>query len=147
MELLLLFGTAAAASVFWFIPVWATCALYSSQLGWPPWLVGLVAASAQCVGYSGLYAAGDRLAGAWPGFAKRVESARLRWSGRLDHAYLPSTVLGGLTGVPPMVALAALAPAFEVPLAPFLGCVFVGRVVRFTLFAGAGQGLMAWLGR
>jgi len=147
MDFLVLFGTGVAASVVWFIPLSATCMVYSSELGWPPLLVGLIAAVAQSVGYSALYFGGGRLVQRWAALQRHVDAARERWRDRLRDSYLPLTLVGGLTGAPPMVAVAALASAFDAPFMPFLALTFFSRLVRFTLFAGAGHAIMVWLAR
>jgi membrane protein YqaA with SNARE-associated domain len=145
MQILVLFWTALLGSAFWPVPVSATCVLYGSQLGWPPLLVGLVTATAQSVGFALLYFGGRWLLDRWTSLARRVESQRQRWIALLQRGFLPATLCGGVAGVPPMLVLATLAPAFEAPLLPFLLLAFVGRAVRFTIMAGAGQALATWL--
>jgi membrane protein YqaA with SNARE-associated domain len=145
MELLALFGISLVGSVIWFVPVSATSAAYG-QLGWHPLLVGLVASSAQTLGFCILYLGGEQAVRRWRPLARRIDETRERYLPRLEQAYLPSTALGGVSGMPPMVALATLAPAFNVRLHHFLAVAFAARLCRYSFLAAAGQSVGAWLG-
>ena len=140
-----LFGLALVAAMAGILPVWATCIYYTAQLGWSPVLVGVVAATGQCVGYVVLYTAGTGLMAVWPRLARKVEAAREQTLHRLRAGFLPTTACAAVFGVPPMVAVAAIAPAFEIGLLPLVGVAFPGRFIRFAVAAGAGGTLATWL--
>lgn len=140
-----LFGLAFVAAIAGILPLWATCIYYTAQLGWSPAWVGMVAATGQCAGYVVLYTAGTGMMRAWPRLARRVDAARETTLHRLSAGFLPTTLSAAILGVPPMLAIAAIAPAFEVGLLPLVGVAFPGRFIRFAVAAGAGGTLTAWL--
>ena len=140
-----LFGLAFVAAIAGILPLWATCIYYTARLGWSPALVGTVAATGQCAGYVVLYTAGTSLMRVWPRLARKVEAARETTLARMNSGFLPTTLCAAVLGVPPMLAIAAIAPAFEVGLIPLVGVAFPGRFIRFAVAAGAGGTLTAWL--
>jgi membrane protein YqaA with SNARE-associated domain len=146
MELMTLFWIALLGSIVWFVPVSATSVLYGSELGWNPLLIGAICSTAQCVGYVLLHTGGHQLIARWASLARRVEDARQRHLLRLEQAYLPTTLVAGLTGVPRMFAMASMAPAFRVVLGRFIVAAFPGRFVRYSVLAAAGHSIAALLG-
>ena len=140
-----LFGLAFVTAIAGVLPLWATCVYYTARLGWSPALVGTIAAAGQCVGYVVLYTAGTSLMRLWPRLARKVDAAREQTLHRLSAGFLPTTGCAAVFGVPPMVAVAAIAPAFELGLLPLVGVAFGGRFLRFTVAAGAGGSLTTWL--
>src|SRR5947208_1373797 len=111
MDLLILYAAGLLGSIVWFVPVVPTCVLYA-RLGWNPVLVGLATASGQTLGYGLIYLGGEQLVRRWSRLARQVERTRARHGPGLERRYLLTSLLAALIALPPMGAMAAMAPGF-----------------------------------
>ncbi len=145
LELISLFVTSIIGAVFWVISTEVQASAYGA-MGWNPLLVGLVCSAGQNVTYVVLYLGGERLMGRWSWLATRVHRVREQHGERLRRSYLAMTIVGGLTGIPPIVAMVALAPGFNVRLRTVLAITLPARFIRFTILAVAGSEILAWWG-
>ncbi len=146
MELASLLGIGFVGSVFWVVNAELTAILYGSQLGWHPLAVGLLIGAAQTAMYVLLYFGGAQAMTRWAWLDRQVVRVRDRFQERLERAYLPASGVAAILGVPPVIALVALAPGFQVPLLHVVPIAFAGRVVRFSILAAFGERLVAWWG-
>ena len=138
LEALALLGIAFVGSVFWVISPEASSVYYGAKLGWHPLAVGGLVALGQGPMYVLLYYGGERWAMRWKWLARVVARTRRRFQSRMERNYMVLTAAGAVTGVPPVIAMCALASAFDVRFARILPLVIVCRVIRFTVLASGG---------
>lgn len=146
MALLALLGISFVGSVIWVVNTEASAIYYGGELGYSPWLVGAVCAVGQCTAYVFFYYGGEKLIGRWRWLAGKVAKVRARFDpARVGKGYLITTFVAAIVGLPPAVGMVALASGFGVQLRALLPIAFVGRYIRFTVLAFAGEGIKAWL--
>jgi len=145
MEALALVAIGYVGTVFWPLSPEGAAALYVSQRGWHPLLVGLLAATGQAGAHATLYFAGDQLRRRWPWFDGKCERARARHGRLLQRGQVPLALVSGLLGIPPSSVTAALAPGLGIPARLLLPLLFVMRVIRISVVAALGAGVGAWL--
>jgi hypothetical protein len=144
MAFLSLIGIAFIGSVFWVLNVEAAAIYYGGELAWNPVAVGLTAALGQNLMYIILYKGGDELIHRWQWLGARVEKTRQRFSGHLTSRYLWITAVAALLGIPPVVAMVALASGFNLSMKAILAITYPIRTLRFTILAIFGETLFAW---
>lgn len=142
LEMFTLMGVAWVGSVFWVVSPEVLSAVYGSQLGWNPLAVGLVAATSQCTVYFLLYRGGDALARRWAFLARQIERVRVRFATHLERNYVGMLLLGGLVGLPPVIAVVTLAPGFGISFRKVLMATFVARTARFAALAALGEAVL-----
>jgi len=103
---------------------------------WPP--VVFLLAAGQAVTFSLLFLGGDQLARRFGWLRRRVErfqsdAARLE---RFRRGSLWWLLAAAIIGIPPLVALSAIAPSLGVRFRTFALVALGGRTVRFFLLAG-----------
>ena len=111
---------------------------YGAELGWHPLAVGAVVAAGQGPMYVLLYLGGERWVLRWKRLARMVARTRDRHAAHLERNYMALTAVAAMLGVPPVIAMCAMAAAFDVRLARLLPVVVACRVLRFTLLASGG---------
>ena len=141
-HLLTLFGISFVGSVFWVMNAEMAAVYYAGELGYSPALVGSICASGQTMMYILLYYGGGWLATRWRWLRRKVERVRQKYGKKLETRYLYLSFLAGIFGVPPVLAMAVLAPGFGVRGPSFFGVLFAGRTIRFTLLAWMGKPLL-----
>lgn len=144
LEVLSLAVVGFIGSVFWVLSPEAAAIYYGSELGWSPLMVGGVIACAQLPMYGLLYSFGGLVLRRWRWLARQVDRTRGRYQSHLERNYLLLTLAGATTGIPPIIALAVLASGFDVPLRRLLPVAAVGRVIRFSVLALAGEAILTW---
>ncbi len=137
-EALALWAISLVGSTVWLVSAEATSAVYGGRLGWHPLAVGLIAALGQSTAYVLFYYGGDALIARWTWLHDKVTRTRRR--------FLVLTGVSALVGIPPVVAVAALAPGFGIPLSHLISVAFTLRVVRFTTLAWLGERVLDALG-
>jgi membrane protein YqaA with SNARE-associated domain len=142
LELLTLMGVAWVGSVFWIVSPELLSAVYGSQQGWHPLAVGLACATSQCSVYFLLYRGGDVLAQRWRFLARQIEGVRTRFGERLETSCVGMLLIGGITGLPPVIALVALSPGFGVSVRTMLATTFIARTARFATLAALGEAVL-----
>ncbi len=140
MPLVSLFFVSFVGSVIWAFNAEALAVYYSSALGYPALLIGLVCATAQCAAYSLLYVGGDKLLVRWRWLREKTERTRARWGAKLARNFLLITAVGSFVGLPPAITLVTIAPMFRVRYGPLIAILFAARVLRFSTIAFAGGG-------
>ncbi len=138
LKLLSLAGMCFLGGAVWIFNAEATVIVYGAEFGFNPFLVGLVAATAQCAMYVVLYFTGAWIIRHWRWLGKKIEKARDKFASHLEKRYLVATAPAALIGIPPMTAMAALATGFQIRLLPMLTVAFIFRVARFTFLAALG---------
>jgi membrane protein YqaA with SNARE-associated domain len=147
LKLLSLAGICFLGGAVWVFNAETTVIVYGAEFGFHPFLVGLVAATAQCAMYALLFYSGGWLMTHWRWLGSKIEKARNRFADHLQERYLVATASAALIGLPPMTAMAALGKGFQVRILRLLIVAFIFRVVRFTLLAALGFQLRAfWQG-
>lgn len=144
LELASLVVVGLAGTVLWVLNPEAAAIFYGAELGWSPPVVGLVLGASQAVAYGVIFGFGEALVRRWSWLARKVETTRARYASHLERNYLLMSFSGAVTGLPPIIALTILAGSFGVPLRHFLPVCAAGRVIRFTILAAVGSGLLAW---
>ncbi|NUN15425.1 MAG: hypothetical protein HUU55_17515 [Myxococcales bacterium] len=145
MEILTLIGIGYIGAIFWIISTEVAAVYYCVELGWNPVLVAITCAIGQCGMYATLFSSGGLLLRKWTRFQVLVEKTARRFGTHHRIRYLSIAGFGSVTGIPPMPALAVLAPGFHVPLVGILAVAFVFRSVRFFVLAQFGNVLIPWL--
>ena len=135
---LVLAGVAFVGSVFWVVSPEAAAVYYGAQ-GHNPLLLGVLCAAPQMIIYAILYFGGEVLVARWGWLHRQVVRTRERFGHRLEGGYLGLTVVGAMSGIPPILAMVSLAGGFEVRAHHVLPVTFVGRMVRFTSLAALGS--------
>lgn len=139
MELLGLFGICVVGTLFPLVSPEASAVIYGKELGWHPVAVGVVGGAGQSVIYLLLYLAGGKLFVKWERLSKLVAKTRARYHTHLTRRFSWMTVFAATIGLPPAVAIAALAPGFGISLLPVMLILFGGRIVRLSLLAAGGE--------
>ncbi len=62
----------------------------------------------------------------------------------MDKGYVYLSIVGALTGMPPIAAMVVLAPGFHLRLRNVLMITIPCRFIRFTVLAWAGERIFAW---
>jgi membrane protein YqaA with SNARE-associated domain len=138
VEALALLGIAFVGSVFWLVSPEASSVYYGAKLGWHPLAVGALVAAGQAPMYVMLYYGGERWAMRWKWLARVVARTRRRYQARMERSYMVLTAVGAVTGLPPVIAMCALASAFDIRFARLFPVVVLCRVLRFTVLASGG---------
>ncbi len=144
MTLLALVGIGFVGTVLWFINTEATAVVYHVELGWNPVLIATVLSLSQNGMYVFLYHGGGRMVERWRWLGKRVERARVRYARMLEKAYLPSTFVAAIFGLPPVLAMVTLAQGFGYRRRQIFPLTLVGRFIRFFTLAMIGETLFLW---
>lgn len=139
MELLGLFGICVVGTLFPLVSPEASAVLYGKELGWHPLAVGMVGGAGQCLIYFLLYLAGGKLFSKWERLSKLVANTRARYHTHLSRRFSWMALLAAIIGLPPAVAIAALAPGFGISMVPVMLILFGGRTVRLSLLAAGGE--------
>jgi len=142
--LLSLIGIGFVGTILWFINTEATSVVYRVQFGWHPVWIGVVLSLSQNVMYLFLYFGGDRIVRCWTWLGRKVEHVRTRYGQLLDRAYLPTTFVAAIFGIPPVLALVTLASSMGIRLRQLLPITLYGRFVRFFTLAIIGETIFAW---
>lgn len=143
MEILTILGLSFVGAVFWVLST-EGLAMYYGALGWHPALVGLLCSIGQNANYVVLYFGGKTLIERWTWLREKVGIVEDRYHSWLRQGYLITTFIASLVGLPPVVAMVALAPGFHIRLPVLLTVTLVGRFIRFTVLALSGEALLAW---
>ena len=117
---------------------------YGGTLGWNPLLVGASLALGQNLTYILVYLGGDALVNRWQWLKTKVVKARAKIKGNMERGFLATAAIAGIIGIPPALAMPALAPSFKVSCAKVIAVTFTTRFIRFTLLAIFGESLFAW---
>jgi hypothetical protein len=88
-----------------------------------------------------LYRFGGELRRRWPWFEVRCQRARVRHGRWLQRGVVPLACASGLIGLPPSSVTAALAPGLGLRARVLLPLLFVARLIRLCVVAGAGAAL------
>jgi hypothetical protein len=135
MQALALIAIGFVGTFFWVISPEAAAALYASQRGWPPLLVGLLAAVGQGGAHLVLFAGGRQLRQRWRWFDRKCQRAVQRHGTWLARGVIPLGLASGLLGLPPSSVTATLAPGLRLPGPVLLPLLFAARLVRLTAVA------------
>ena len=135
MLYLLTFLLAIPSGVFWFLNAEVLVVTQVTQGGGAPWLVALLTTLGQFIGYSTLYLFADRVLTRVAFIRRAVARAHLRTPGW--GTYLAFTT-GGLSGLPPLLALFTLYGSARVARLPrLLACAMPARLVWYLGWAYA----------
>lgn len=135
-----LFASAVAGPVLFWIP--ASTELLAAAFGrrgYSPLLVGLIAATGQCVLFTMLFIFGNQLVSRWFWLRRKTEYAATRHTKLMKRGSLTATLSATAIGVPPTIVLFTLAPSFRLSLPPMIIIVFAGRVLRFSILCAVGR--------
>lgn len=143
LALLSLLAISFVGSVLWIVSTEVTASIYGGN-GWNPLAVGAVCSLGQNAMYVILYFFGRRLIKKWAWLGRQVGRAYSLWRPQLEKAYLGTTFVGSLLGVPPVVAMVSLASGFGFRLQMILAMTLPGRFIRFTVLAWAGDYIFEW---
>jgi hypothetical protein len=135
MDALALVAVGFVGTFFWVASPEAAVAVYASQRGWSPLLIGALAATGQAAAHAVLYFTGAQLRLRWRWFERKCERARLRHGRLLEKGVIPLGCVSGLLGIPPSSVTATLAPGLGMPARAVLPLLFAARVVRLSLVA------------
>ncbi len=138
METLALLGISFVGSVFWVVSPELSSVYYGAELGWHPLAVGALVSLGQGPMWALLYFGGERWALRWKRLERAVQRTRERFQDRMERNYIGMVALGAVFGLPPLIALSALAAAFDVRLIRLLPVALLGRMVRFSILASGG---------
>lgn len=141
-----LLGIAVVSPVVPLFNLEATAVIFGKEMGWHWASVGMTCALGQSLAYMLIYMGGDKLLGRWQWLSRQVARTRVRFEERLTRGYLSIALVAGSVGVPPAIAVVALAGGFRVRMSTLLPVVFVGRFARFALLAAVGTQLNVWWG-
>jgi membrane protein YqaA with SNARE-associated domain len=133
-----------AGSIVWVFNVEAAAVVAGASGSWHPLLVGATCAVGQALGYTLLYFAGEVVFRHWRWGQRKVEWTRRRYGDRLRTGFYGLTFTAALAGLPPLTAMAALAGGLPVRYLPMIAILLPLRIIRFTVLAAAGEGLLAW---
>lgn len=139
-------------SVFWVVNT-ETMAMYAGTQGMNPLLVGGLCSCGQNIVYIALYIGGDWLIKRWQWLRIKVAFLSDKLSASSSKTFLAMTAMAAVLGVPPIVGMVALAPAFRIPLLHVLAITLPCRAVRFSILAAFGpvilehlEPMLRWLG-
>jgi membrane protein YqaA with SNARE-associated domain len=121
----------------------ATVVVTTTQFGLHPVLAGLGASSGQVILYWMLYKFGDVLARRWRWLNRQVTRTREKYGNQLDERFGILTGFAGVFGLPPVTAMAAIAPGFGMRLLTFLAIAVPLRFLRFLVLGAFSQELAA----
>lgn len=141
-DALLLLAVSFVGQIVWILSPEAMAILYGRQIS-PP-LVGLLCATGQLPMHLLLYAGGARILPRLPFMARTIERTRTRLSASA-RPYLATTFVSAIIGLPPIVAMTALAAGFGIGPRRLLAVTYAGRLIRFTTLAAGGASLVALL--
>jgi membrane protein YqaA with SNARE-associated domain len=130
---LILLGVAFLGTFVWVFNCEAALIVAITRQGWGAVPVALLMTAGQAAAWLLLFTVGQRLRARWRWFDRQCERVRRRWGERLARRATVVMVLGGIFGVPPTSALAALAPGMGVRLSVLLPVMAAARVVRFLV--------------
>ena len=139
LESLSLIAISFVGTVVWVLSPEATAVIYGSQGRLPAVVVGALCATGQGLMVVLLYYMGAQLCERWTWLKHKVEKTRQRFGARLNQHFLLLSLPAGIFGIPPMLAMAAMAHGFRVRLVPFLAIAAGGRFLRFTVLAASGE--------
>jgi hypothetical protein len=143
MEAFSLVAIGFVGTIFWLLSPEAAAAVYATQRGWNPLLIGLLAATGQAAAHLTLYFGGDQLRRHWGWFDRKCERVRVRHGALLARGLVPLGCASGLIGVPPSSVTAALAPGLGMPGRVLLPLLFVTRIIRLSVVAALAAGIGA----
>jgi hypothetical protein len=143
LDALALIAIGFVGTVVWVFSPEAAAALYATQRGWHPLLIGVLAATGQAIAHVTLFFAGDQLRRRWTWFDRRCERARARHGRWLAKGLVPLGCASGLAGLPPSSVTAALAPGLGFSARVLLPLMFVMRTTRLTVIAALAAGFGA----
>ena len=139
-------------SVFWVVNT-ETMAMYAGTQGMHPLWVGGLCSFGQNIVYIALYVGGDWLIKRWSWLRVKVEFLSEKLSASSSKTFLAVTAMAAVLGVPPIVGMVALAPAFRIPLLHVLAITLPCRAIRFSILAALGPvilehlaPMLRWLG-
>tara|TARA_B100000579_G_scaffold281547_1_gene233096 strand:- start:404 stop:907 length:504 start_codon:yes stop_codon:yes gene_type:complete len=144
LEALSLVGICFIGTIVWVFSPEATAVLYGSQERMPALVVGALCTLGQCSMFALLYFLGGELTERWSWMKKNVDKTKTRFADQLERSFLTMSVSAGVIGIPPAIAISALAKGFGLRLLPFLSCIAIGRFGRFTLLAAGGEEAMKY---
>ena len=114
-----------------FLAIAEPIVVLSAMSGQSQWLfMAVIVALGQCTSFGLLYFFGERILVRLKGLQRKLEEFDFS---RLERSQVSLTALGGIFGIPPASVLAAAGPVFEPRWFRFLGVLFAGRVVRFSI--------------
>lgn len=119
----------------------ATLMIAASIFAAEPMLAGAAAAGGQAFLLLFLYRYGGGLALRWTWLQKKTDKARRRYETRLENRFLFLGACAALVGVPPLLAMAVLAPSFGARASHFIAVAVPLRFVRFWFVAALGAQL------
>lgn len=145
LELLTLFFISVVGTIFWLLNAELSAAIYVTQLGYSPIVVGAVCGLGQGTTYSLLYFFGEKLAEHWKGFRVQLQKTTKRFGNRLMRTFPVFGLVGGMIGLPPAMALAALASGLGVSYRASIPAIIAGRLVRFMCIGFGAETLLPYL--
>ena len=123
----------------------ATVMLAASVFAMEPMFAGAAAAFGQAFLLLFLYRYGGGLALKWKWLQKKTDKARRRYEAGLEKRFLFFGASAALVGVPPVLAMAVLAPSFDARASHFIAIAIPLRFVRFWFVAALGAQLDVWI--
>ncbi len=123
----------------------ATLMIAASIFAADPMLAGAAAAFGQAFLLIFLYRYGGGLALRWRWLQRQTDKARRRYEARLEKRFLLFGASAALLGVPPLLAMAVLAPSFGARASHFVAVAVPLRFVRFWFVAALGAQLDDWI--
>lgn len=139
-------------SVVWVVNT-ETMAIYAGSEGMHPLLVGAYCSLGQNVSYLFLYRGGDWLIRRWGWLQRKIRGISAKLTDASSRRFCAFTVVAALFGVPPIVGMVTLAPAFHVSLGRILTITIPCRAIRFSVLAAFGtaitdelRSMLSWLG-
>jgi membrane protein YqaA with SNARE-associated domain len=112
--------------------------------GHVPALLAACAALGQVGTFLVLYQLGEAALHRVPFFARQLGKWPDERRARLRERTTPALLLGGLTGLPPVVVLACLCSSVAYPRLKMSALVFVTRFARFLVVALGGRQVLGW---
>jgi membrane protein YqaA with SNARE-associated domain len=116
------------------------------QQGQLPILLAACAALGQVFTFLILYQLGEAALHRIPLFSARLHAWPEEKREKLRTRTTPALVLGGITGLPPVVVMACLCSSVAYPRVKMSVLVFLTRFLRFSVVALGGQQVLAWFG-
>lgn len=142
---LTLFGVFSLSGIFWFVSAegFSVAAGVTGDPRFDGCSLPLLLAASQCVGLTLVYAGGQGLL-AWSTKLKaRVDKLDME---KLEAAAVSTLFCAAVTGLPPLLAIAAVAGSVKLRVTTFLVVTFSGRFVRFALLYHFGSAIFGMLG-
>lgn len=116
------------------------------QQGQWPVLLAACAALGQVGTFLIIYELGEAALHRIPFFSRSLTAWPDGKRNALRARTTPALVLGGITGLPPVVVLACLCSSVDYPRFKMSVLVFITRFLRFSVVALGGQQVLAWFG-